>query len=199
MIKIALTGSIGMGKSTTAAMFAAAGLPVFDADATIRALYAPGGGAIGPVGARFPAAIRDGGVDRTVLAALVLDDPEKIRALEAIVHPLVAAARASFLAEATAEGVPAVVFDIPLLFETGGEREADVVVVVSAPEPLQAARVLARPGMDEAKFAAIKARQMPDAEKRRRADFVIDTGLGLAAAQAQVEAVLAALNIPAKR
>ncbi len=189
---LGLTGSIGMGKSTTAAMFAAAGVPVFDADACVHALYR--GAAVEPVGRAFPEVVVDGVVDRTRLSAQVLADAASLQRLEAIVHPFVRAARETFLAEARAGGAPLAVLDIPLLYETGGEAEVDAVVVVSAPESVQKARVLARPGMTEAKFSAIKAKQVPDAEKRRRARFVIDTSRGFAAARRQVADVIAVLR-----
>lgn len=188
MIVLGLTGSIGMGKSTTADMFRFLGAPVHDADATVHALYR---GAAAPlVEAAFPGTTTDGTVDRTKLAARVLNDPEAMKTLEAIVHPLVRAEKEAFLARAKAEGVPVVVLDIPLLFETGQMAGLDAVAVVSAPPEVQKARVLARPGMTEEKFAAILARQIPDAEKRRRADFVIDTGHGLEVAEAGVARVL---------
>ena len=193
MIVLGLTGSIGMGKSTTAAMFEALGVPVYDADAAVHALYAAGGGAAAAVAAAFPGVTGpDGGVDRAALGARVVGDPEALRRLEAVVHPLVGAHRAAFFAE-VADAEVAVV-DTPLLFETGGERSVDAVAVVSAPADVQRARVLARPGMTAAKLAAILARQTPDADKRARADFVIDTGRGLDAARAQVADVLAALK-----
>ena len=191
MVVLGLTGSIGMGKSTTAAMFREAGVPVHDSDAAVHALYE--GDAVAPVGAAFPGVVRDGRIDRTALRARVLDDPEALRRLEAIVHPLVRAARDAFLDEAREAQAPAVLVDIPLLFEVGAEREVDRVVVVSAPEPVQKARVLARPGMTEAHFSAILAKQLPDADKRDRADWVIDTGRGLEAARIAVRRILDAV------
>ena len=188
---LGLTGSIGMGKSTTAAMFRDAGVPVFDADAAVHALYR--GAAVEPVEEAFPGVTKGGTVDRELLRQRVLDDPSVLRRLEAIVHPLVRAERAAFLAKAEAAGAPLAVLDIPLLFETGGESEVDAVAVVTAPEPVQKARVLARPGMTEARLDAILLQQVPDAEKRARARFVIDTGGGIAAARARVAAVIAAL------
>jgi dephospho-CoA kinase len=194
MLKVALTGSIGMGKSTVGGMFTALGVPLFDADATVHALYQRGGAAVEPLRAAFADAVIDGAVDRTVLSKLVLNNPDAIRRLEAIVHPLVGQARQQFLAEAETSGAPFVILDIPLLFEGGGENRVDKVIVVSAPADLQRARVLARPGMTEEKFAAILARQVPDAEKRRRADFVVDTGIPLAQTEAQVRRIAAQLN-----
>lgn len=175
---IGLTGSIGMGKSTAAGMFRRLGVPVHDADATVHRLLGRGGRAVKPVEAAFPGTVRDGAVDRLALGRRVFDDPAALRRLEAILHPLVRAAAARFLARARAQRQDLVVLDIPLLFETGGERRCDAVVVVSAPAFLQRARVLARPGMTEARFAQILAQQMPDREKRARADFVVETGLG---------------------
>lgn len=192
MIVIGLTGSVGMGKSTTAGLFAAEGIPVFDADATVHALYR--GRAVVPVEAAFPGVARDGVIDRATLGQRVIGDAEAMKRLEAIVHPMVRTARAAFLTKARLRGASLAVLDIPLLFETGGETEVDVVVLASAPEPVQKARVLARPGMTEARFAAILAQQMPDADKRRRARFVIETGQGLEDATAQVRAVIAALH-----
>ncbi len=191
MIVLGLTGSIGMGKSTTAGFFRAAGVPVFDADATVHQLYA--GRAAPLVEARFPGTLRDGAIDREALSRAVLADAAAMRDLEAIVHPLVRDERARFLSQAAAGDAPIVVLDIPLLFETGGEALVDVVVLVSAPEAVQKARVLARPGMTPERFAAILAKQMPDAEKRRRAATVIETGEGLASAERQVRALLAEL------
>ncbi|RYB03734.1 dephospho-CoA kinase [Lichenibacterium ramalinae] len=192
MVILGLTGSIGMGKSTTAAMFRDAGVPVFDADAAVHALYR--GVAVAPIEAAFPGVVRDGAVDRELLRQRVLDDAAVLRRLEAIVHPLVQGERAAFLDAARRAGAELVVLDIPLLFETGGEAAVDAVAVVTAPEPVQKARVLARPGMTEARLSAIVKQQLPDAEKRARARFVIDTGAGLAAARAQVLAVIAALT-----
>ncbi len=192
MIVLGLTGSIGMGKSTTAGFFRAEGVPVFDADATVHDLYA--GPAASLVAARFPDAVRDGRVDRAQLGRAVLDDAEALRALEAIVHPLVRDARAAFLAGATKAGAAVVVLDIPLLYETGGEALVDKVMLVTASETVQKARVLARPGMTPARFDAIVARQMADAEKRRRADIIIETGGGLESVERQVRALLADLT-----
>ena len=199
MIVIGLTGSIGMGKSTTTAMFAEAGVPVYDADAEVHRLYAPGGAAVAPIEAAFPGVVKDGSVDRTALGARVLGDADALKRLEAIVHPLVGANRMGFFQAATASGADMVVLDIPLLFETGGEKNVDAVVVVSAPADMQRERVLARPGMTTEKFEAILAKQTPDAEKRARADFVIDTGQGLEAARRQVMDVIDTMRDPARR
>lgn len=191
MIRLGLTGSIGMGKSTTADFFRAAGVPVHDADATVHALYR--GAAVAPVEAAFPGVTRDGAVDRTALAARVLGDEAAVKRLEAIVHPLVRAAEVAFLERARAEGRRVVVLDIPLLFETLAEGRVDAIVVVTAPAEVQRARVLARPGMSEAKFEQIRARQIADAEKRRRAHFLVGTSRGLEAARASVAAILRAV------
>jgi dephospho-CoA kinase len=197
MIILGLTGSIGMGKSTTSAMFEAEGVPVYDSDAAVHALYAKGGAAVAPVEAAFPGVVVDDAIDRTLLSARVVGKPEALKALEAIVHPLVGADRIGFFEKAAAEGKDIVVLDVPLLFETGGDRKVDKVVVVSAPAEVQRARVLARPGMDAAKFEAILARQTPDAEKRTRADFVIDTSQGLDHARGQVRDILTRLRASA--
>ena len=196
MIIVGLTGSIGMGKSTTSTMFQAEGAPVYDSDAAVHALYASGGAAVAPVDAAFPGVVVDGAIDRARLSAAVVGDPEALQKLEAIVHPLVGAHRIGFFEDAQAAGHDIVVLDVPLLYETGGDKKVHKVVVVSAPADVQRARVLARPEMTEAKFEAILARQTPDAEKRARADFVIDTGQGLDHAHQQVRAVLAALRQP---
>ena len=189
---LGLTGSIGMGKSATAAMFSARGVPVHDADAAVHALYAAGGAAGPAIAAVFPDAVGpDGAVDRAVLREAVLGNPERLQALEAIVHPLVKATERAFL-ERHADA-PLVVLDIPLLFETGAEARCDAVLVVTAPAEVQRARVLARPGMSEAAFAAIRAKQMMSADKCARGDFVIDTSLGLAHAEAEVAALIAQL------
>ena len=197
MITIGLTGSIGMGKSTTMAMFEAEGAPVYDADAEVHRLYAKGGAAVGPVGEAFPGVVVDGAVDRAKLSELVVGKPEQMDRLNRTVWPLMGARRAAFFEKANADNAEFVVLDIPLLFETGGERNVDCTVVVSAPAELQRERVLAREGMTAEKFEGILARQMPDAEKRRRADFVIDTSLGLEPARAQVRDILARLRDPA--
>ena len=191
MITLGLTGSIGMGKSTVAAMFADAGVPVFDADAAVHRLQGPAGRVVAAIEARFPGTSGPDGVNRTALAEAVLGDATAMRALEAIVHPAVAEERAAFLAEHA--DAPLVVFDIPLLFETGGEARVDKVAVVSAAEAVQRARVLQRPGMNEGKLDAILARQLPDAEKRARADFVIPTDVPLDETRAAVARVLSCL------
>lgn len=195
MIKLALTGSIGMGKSATAAMFAARGVPVYDADAAVHAVYAPGGEAVAPIEAEFPGVTNEqGGIDRAILRQRVVDNADAMKRLEAIVHPIVGARQLAFLEKARAEGHMIVVLDIPLLFETGGDKRADAIVVVSAPPDVQKARVMARGQMTEAEFAAILARQVPDSDKRSRADFVIDTSLGFAHAEMRVDEVLAELR-----
>jgi len=194
MIVLGLTGSIGMGKSTTARMFVDEGVPVYDSDAAVHALYASGGAAVAPVEAAFPGVVVDGAIDRTRLSAAVMGDSEALAVLESIVHPLVGAHRIGFFEDARARGADIVVLDVPLLYETGGDRKVDKVVVVSAPADVQRQRVLARPGMDPTKFEAILARQTPDAEKRARADFVIDTGRGLDAARDQVRDILTRLG-----
>jgi dephospho-CoA kinase len=193
MITLALTGSIGMGKSTVARMFAERGVPVFDADAVVRMLQGPGGRLVDPIEQRFPGTTRTGCVEREALSAAVLGRPEELAALEAIVHPAVQAERTRFIAEHADS--PALLFDIPLLFETGGEGAFDHVVVVSAPAALQRQRVLHRPGMTDAKLEAILARQMPDEEKRSRADFVIDTSGSLTQTETQVERILSGLGL----
>jgi dephospho-CoA kinase len=194
MIRIALTGSIGMGKSTVAGMFAAAGVPVFDADAVVRQLQGPGGALVDRIGEIFPGTVRCGTLDRDCLAQIVLGDPAKLAALEAVVHPAVREWRQAFIDANSA--APALVFEIPLLFETGGDKEFDKVVVVSAPPEIQQARVLQRRGMTAAKLDSILKRQVPDEEKRRRADFVIDTGTDLSTTEAQVRDILACLGLP---
>jgi len=186
MIKIGLTGSIGMGKSTVAAMFGDLGAAVWDADAAVHRMYARGGAAVEPVRALFPDVIVDGAVDRARLASVVLGAPANLQKLEAVVHPLVAADREAFMTAAAHAGAPAVVLDIPLLFENGSEKFFDVIVVVSAPADIQRARALARPGMSEEKFAAILAEQMPDTEKCAKADYVISTGEPLEKTRADV-------------
>lgn len=192
MIVLGLTGSIGMGKSTTAKMFADAGVPVHDSDETVHRLYA--GKAAPLVEAAFPGTVKDGVVDRTQLARQVLGDPEALKKIEAIIHPLVRADADAFLARHRAAGAPLAVLDIPLLFETGGRNRVDKVAVVTAPADIQRERVLARPGMTEEKFASILAKQVPDAEKRRLADFIIDTGQGLEVAKKSVEEIIATLT-----
>jgi dephospho-CoA kinase len=194
MIVIGLTGSIGMGKSTVASMFAEEGAPSFDSDAAVHTLYAPGGAAVAPVEAAFPGVTKEGAIDSAALSARVVGNDEAIQRLEAIVHPLVRQAQAEFLRANRDAGAAYLVLDIPLLFESGGTNLVDKIVVVSAPADLQRARVLSRPGMSEEKFEAILARQMPDAEKRARADFVIDTSGPFEDTRAQVRAVLDALG-----
>jgi dephospho-CoA kinase len=193
MIRIALTGSIGMGKSTVASMFAAAGVPVFDADAVVRELQGPGGGLVEKIGEIFPGCVRCGTLDRECLAQIVLADREKLAMLERLVHPVVLEARKKFIA--SHPGAPALVFEIPLLFETGGEKDFDKVVVASTLSEIQRRRVLERPGMTRARLDSILARQTPDEEKRRRADFVIDTGADLSTTESQVRDILACLGI----
>lgn len=195
MIKIGLTGSIGMGKSTTAKMLADMGYPVFDADQTVADLYAPGGKGVAPVAARFPSALKDGAIDRTRLSVALKDDSDGFSDLEAIVHPLVDDARQAFFAQAEAKGHTLVILDIPLLFEAELDPLCDVIWVVSAPHDHQRARVLARDGMNEEKFAAILARQMPDAQKRARADAVIDTSQGLEAVREHLQALIQDLSV----
>jgi dephospho-CoA kinase len=191
VIVLGLTGSIGMGKSTVAAMFRRLRVPVFDADAAVHALQAPGGAALPVIADAFPGVVVDGVLDRAALGAAVFGDDAALHRLEAIVHPLVAAARQRFLARHRRR--PLVVLDIPLLFERGGAGQCDLVAVVSAPAEVQRARVLARPGMTAEKLAAILARQVPDAEKRDRADIVIPTGGSLLATRRAVRALVAAL------
>lgn len=194
MIVLGLTGSIGMGKSTVAKMFAEEGAPFLDADAAVHALYALGGAAVAPVEAAFPGVTQDGAIDRTLLSARVVGNADAMRQLELIVHPLVRQAQLEFLQRNRDAGARVVVLDIPLLFEGGGHKLVDKTVVVSAPAEVQRERVLARPGMSVEKFEAILARQMPDAEKRARADFVIDTNGPFDATRVQVRAVLDALG-----
>ncbi len=187
---LGLTGSIGMGKSTAAAMLRRLRVPVHDADATVHALFARGGKAVDAVDAAFPGVVKDGSVDRTALGARVFGDGMALKMLEAIVHPLVRAAERDFLARHRRYHTPLVVLDIPLLFETHGEGRCDVVAVVSAPAFLQAARVLARPGMTRQRLDAVLAKQMPDGQKRRRADVVIPTGLGKGPALKRLKALV---------
>ena len=193
MIIVGLTGSIGMGKSTTSAMFQAEGVPVYDADAAVHALYAKGGAAVEPVEAAFPGVVVDDAIDRAKLSAHVVGNPEALKRLETIVHPLVGESRKVFFQAAADANAPLVILDIPLLFETGGERNVAAVIVVSAPEAVQRERVMARPDMTAEKLDAILARQLPDAEKRARADIVIDTSKGLDSAREQVRAAIAKL------
>jgi dephospho-CoA kinase len=194
MIVLGLTGSIGMGKSTTAAMFAEAGVPVWDADAAVHRLYGPGGAGSDALAALVPEAVGEAGTDRSRLRAAILAEPGLLAQVEAAIHPLVAADRAAFLDRARAEGQALVLCDIPLLYETGAERWLDRVAVVTAPAEIQRERVLSRPGMTEEAFAAILAKQVPDEEKRARADFVIDTGQGLDPVRQQVAEIVAKLR-----
>lgn len=190
MIIIGLTGSIGMGKSTTAAMFAEEGARVFDADGAVEALYAPGGAAVDPLSGLCPEALVDGRIDRTVLSRNIQEKRVNLEDIETIVHPLVHDMRTRFFNEALADQIEFVVLDIPLLFESGRADDVDYTVVVTAPADVQRERVLARPGMTEDKFNSLLARQMPDVEKRARADFVIDTSQGLDPAREQVRNIL---------
>ena len=196
---IGLTGSIGMGKSETAKMFARLGLPVHDADAAVHALYEPGGAAVEPIAQAFPGCVKDGRVDRTALAVHVVNDAAALARLEAIVHPLVRATEQAFIDQAAAGGAEMVALNIPLLFETRGETRMDAVVVVSAPEETQRRRVLAREGMTEEKLARILSRQMPDAEKRARAHYVVDTGGSLDHAFEQVRKIVEELRSKKKK
>jgi dephospho-CoA kinase len=197
MIKIALTGSIGMGKSTVARMFEDAGVPVFDADAVVRKLQGPGGALIEKIGEMFPGCVRSGTLDRDCLAQIVLADHSKLTLLEGIVHPAVREWRQAFIEEH--RNAPALIFEIPLLFETSGEKDFDKVIVVSAPAEVQRARVLERQGMTADKLRSILERQMPDEEKRRRADFVVDTGADLSTTEAGVRDILDCLGLHSGR
>jgi dephospho-CoA kinase len=192
MFILGLTGSVGMGKSATAKMFADEGVPVHDADAAVHALYE--GEAVAAIEAAFPGTTANGRVDRGKLGERVIGHPDEIKRLERIVHPLVAKVRDAFLARAERDGAKVAVLDIPLLYETGGDARCDAVVVVSAPAEVRRERVLTRPGMTDAKLAAILAKQMPDADKRARADFVVDTSQGFDAARAQVRDILARVS-----
>lgn len=192
MIILGLTGSIGMGKSTTAKMFAEEGVPVHDSDAAVHRLYS--GPAVPLIEKRFPGVTVDGAIDRAKLGAQVLGKPEALKALEEIIHPLVRADADRFVAEHRARGTELIVLDIPLLFETGGTNRVDKIVVVTAPAEVQRERVLARPGMTEEKFAAMLASQVPDAEKRKRADFIIDSSHGMDIAREAVCAIIAQLS-----
>jgi dephospho-CoA kinase len=194
MIVLGLTGSMGMGKSTVSKMFAEEGAPSFDSDAAVHELYAPGGAAVGLVEAAFPGVTQNGAIDRAALSVKVVGNPDALQRLEAIVHPLVRQAQANFLAAHRAAETHVVVLDIPLLFESTGTQAVDKIVVVSAPLDVQRARVLGRPGMTEEKLEGLLARQTSDAEKRARADFVIDTGGPFDETRAQVRAVLDALR-----
>ena len=198
MIILGLTGSIGMGKSTTAKLFAEAGVPVYDADANVHSLYE--GEAVAAIEAAFPATTADGKVDRTKLSARVVHDPAAIKRLEQIVHPMLGASRQKFFADAERSGVPVAVVDVPLLFETGGEKRVDAVVVVTTTPEIQRQRILARDNMTGEKLDAILARQLPDAEKRGRADFVVDTSHGLEPVRAQIRDILdQAAKMPKRR
>jgi dephospho-CoA kinase len=192
MLVLGLTGSMGMGKTTTARFFAEEGVPVLDADAVVHELY--GGEAVAAIEQAFPGTSRDGRIDRDELSRRVVGDPAALKRLEAIVHPLVRAAQVRFLADAERSGAPVAVLDVPLLFETGGDQRVDAVVVVSAPADVQRARTLERAGMTAEKFDALVRKQMPDAEKRRRADFVVDTSQSFDFARAQVRAILASVR-----
>lgn len=198
MLILGLTGSIGMGKSTTAKLFIEAGVPVYDADAAVHQLYE--GEASPVIEAAFPGTTANGKVDRAKLSARVVQDPVAIKQLEQIVHPMLGASRQKFFADAEAAGAPIVVLDIPLLFETGGEKRVDAVVVVTTSPELQRERVLARGTMDAAKLEAIIAKQMPDAEKRKRADFIVDTSHGLDPVRARIRDILAeVVKMPQRR
>jgi dephospho-CoA kinase len=199
MMLVALTGSLAMGKSETARMFAELGCPVFDADLEVHRLYAAGGAAVPAVAALFPAALVDGAIDRARLSALLLADPAALPQLESIVHPLVRDAEARFIEAASAVEQPFVILDIPLLFETGRDSDMDRIVVVSAPAEIQRQRALARPGMTEAKLARLLARQTSDADKRARADFIVETGRGLEDAFDQVRRIVSRLREEADR
>ena len=190
MYLIGLTGSIGMGKTQTAALFEEEGVPRYDADAAVHGLYEVGGAAVGPIGELFPEAVRDGAVDRAALGQIVLKDGAKLAALEKMVHPLAGATQVEFLNAQMAAGATHVLLDVPLLFETGGHEFVDCVVVVSAPADIQRARVLERPGMTEEKFTDILAKQMPDSDKRAAADFIVDSSVSVADAHQQVKEIL---------
>ena len=191
---VGLTGSIGMGKSETAKMFAKLGIPVYDADAAVHRLYEKGGAAVPEIAKLFPDSIKDGRVDRAVVTRHVTADKDAFKKLERLVHPLVAQEQRTFLEEARAKGAEIVVLDIPLLFEAGGHARVDAIVVVSAPAHIQRARVLARPGMTEDKLDHILSRQTSDAEKRAKAHFVVETDKGLDHAFEQVKSIVAALE-----
>jgi dephospho-CoA kinase len=199
LILLGLTGSIGMGKSTTAAMFREAGVPVYDADAEVHASYARGGACVGPVGAAFPGVVKDGAIDREALRQAVLGKPEELRRLNGVVHPIIGELRHRFFEEAEAQGADLVLLDIPLLFEGGGDRNLDAVAVVTAPAEVQRARVLQREGMTPERFEAILSHQMSDADKRARADFVIDTSDGVEPVRRQVAEIIAVMRDPQRR
>ena len=199
MLLVGLTGSIGMGKSKSAELFEAEGLPVYDADASVHALYEKGGAAVAPLSEHFPEAIKDGAVDRTILGKLVLHDGEMLQKLESIVHPLAGKMQKDFLEIQEAAGKKAVILDIPLLLEKKAEGLVDVVVVVSTTPEVQKQRVLKRPGMTEEKYRAILSKQMPDVEKREKADFVVDSTISVADAQSQIRDIISRLDdIPAR-
>ena len=189
-IFLGLTGSIGMGKTTTAKLFLEAGAPVYDADAAVHEIYAKGGAAVGPIGEAFPAAIIEGAVDRPALREIVLKESQALERLNKIVHPLVGQSQITFRQQAVSSGAPVAILDIPLLFETGGDKACDYVAVVSAPAHIQRARVMMRASMSEEEFEIILAKQMPDAEKRARADFMISSAFGIEFAQAQVSSIM---------
>jgi dephospho-CoA kinase len=191
---VGLTGSVGMGKTTTAGMFARLGIPVYDADAAVHRLYAPGGAAVGAIATAFPECVSGGQVDRACLAAKVRADPAAIARLETIVHPLVAQDQAAFIGRAALDGAEIVVLDIPLLFETGADARVDALVVVTAPHDVQRARVLARPGMNEELFDQILARQLPDVDKQTRAHFLVETDQGMSHAFEQVKRIVSELR-----
>ena len=194
MLLVGLTGSIGMGKSKSAELFEAEGLPVYDADASVHALYEKGGAAVAPLADFFPEAIQDGAVDRTILGQLVLNDSEKLKKLESIVHPLAGQIQKEFLELQEASGKQAVILDIPLLLEKNADGLVDVVVVVSTNPEVQKKRVLERPGMTEEKFLSILNKQMPDAEKREKADFVVDSTISVADAHQQIKDIIEKLD-----
>jgi dephospho-CoA kinase len=199
VIRLGLTGSLAMGKSTTARLFAEAGAAIYDADAAVHALYAAGGGGAEALAPEFPEAVQADAVDRPALARRLKADPTALKRLERIVHPLLAAWREAMLAAAEAAGTAVAVLDIPLLFEVGAQDQVDAVVVVTAPSEVQRARALARPGMDAETFALLSGRQLPDAEKRAQADFLVQTGEGLESARREVQAIMAAVTDPGWR
>lgn len=199
MIVLGLTGSIGMGKSTTARMFSEAGVPVYDADAEVAKLYEKGGVAVGPIADRFPGVVEDEAVNREALRQAVLENPDALADLEAIVHPLTGQSQIRFRERFTDERAPLVLLDIPLLFETGGDKYCDHVAVVTAPASVQRERVLSRPGMTPERLDAILAKQTPDAEKRAKADFVISSAFGLDFTRAHVTAIIELLTNRASR
>jgi len=194
MIILGLTGSIGMGKTTTAAMFAEEGCPVFDADAAVHKLYSQGGKAVKLIAVVFPKAVKEGAIDRAVLGEYMREDPLNLKVLESFIHPWVGEMRAAFLEKAKSDKAGCVVFDVPLLFETGGDKEVDYVVVVSAPAEIQKQRVMAREGMTEALFNMLLSRQIADEDKRRRADFVLSTAVSLPDTRKQVQSLLTRLR-----